>query len=80
MTPPTAAFPSPSLPIDVALLLVVNVARGLVVYPSTIQSAVMAELPSAATEEILMAPCGRAATTQLHELIQAGIYSLRPSK
>src|SRR5207244_6526833 len=49
------SIPESFLAIDGALLLVINVARGLVVYPSTIQSAVMAELPFMATQEILMA-------------------------
>jgi len=49
------AVPEPFLAIDGALNIVVNVARGLVVYPKTIEAAVMAELPFMATEEILMA-------------------------
>ena len=49
------AIPEPFLAIDGCLQIVVNVARGLVVYPKTIEAAVMAELPFMATEEILMA-------------------------
>jgi len=65
------SIPEPFLAIDGALLLVVNVARGLVVYPSTIQSAVMAELPFMATEEILMAAVRAGGDRQqLHELIR----------
>ena len=43
------------LAIDGCLQIVINVARGLVVYPKMIESALMAELPFMATEEILMA-------------------------
>src|SRR5207302_5038741 len=49
------AIPEPFLALDACLQIVINAARGLVVYPKTIQSAVMAELPFMATEEILMA-------------------------
>jgi adenylosuccinate lyase len=49
----------------------VNVARGLVVYPKTIEAAVMAELPFMATEEILMAGVRAGGDRQeLHELIR----------
>jgi adenylosuccinate lyase len=48
-------IPEPFLAIDGCLQIVVNVARGLVVYPKVIESFVMAELPFMATEEILMA-------------------------
>jgi adenylosuccinate lyase len=65
------AIPEPFLAIDGALMLVVNVARGLVVYPSTIQSAMMAELPFMATEEILMAAVRAGGDRQaLHEVIR----------
>src|SRR6185295_13799935 len=65
------SVPEPFLAIDGALLLVVNVARGLVVYPSTINAAVMAELPFMATEEILMAAVRAGGDRQqLHELIR----------
>jgi adenylosuccinate lyase len=49
------SIPEAFLAIDGALLIVVNVARGLEVYPKTIEAAVNAELPFMATEEILMA-------------------------
>jgi adenylosuccinate lyase len=48
------AVPEPFLAVDGCLQIVVNVARGLVVYPGTIEAAVMAELPFMATEEVLM--------------------------
>ena len=49
------AVPEPFLAIDGCLNIVTNVARGLVVYPRTIDAAIQAELPFMATEEILMA-------------------------
>src|SRR4051812_27682100 len=49
------AIPEPFLAVDGCLQIVINVARGLEVYPKTIEAAVMAELPFMATEEILMA-------------------------
>jgi adenylosuccinate lyase len=59
------------LAIDGCLQIVVNVARGLVVYPKTIESAVMAELPFMATEEILMAGVRTGGDRQvLHEAIR----------
>jgi adenylosuccinate lyase len=65
------SIPESFLAIDGALLLVINVARGLVVYPSTINAAVMAELPFMATEEILMAAVRAGGDRQqLHELIR----------
>jgi adenylosuccinate lyase len=65
------SIPEPFLAIDGALLLLINVARGLVVYPGTIQAAVMAELPFMATEEILMAAVRAGGDRQqLHELIR----------
>ena len=48
------AVPEAFLAIDGCMQIVINVARGLVVYPKTIQKAVMAELPFMATEEVLM--------------------------
>jgi adenylosuccinate lyase len=49
----------------------VNVARGLVVYPKTIEAAVMAELPFMATEEILMAGVRAGGDRQdLHERLR----------
>jgi adenylosuccinate lyase len=65
------AIPEPFLAIDGCLQLVVNVARGLVVYPKTIEAAVMAELPFMATEEILMAGVRAGGDRQeLHEIIR----------
>ena len=65
------AVPEPFLAIDGCLQIVVNVARGLVVYPETITAAVMAELPFMATEEILMAGVSQGGDRQnLHEQIR----------
>ena len=65
------AVPEPFLAIDGCLKIVVNVARGLVVYPKTIEAAVMAELPFMATEEILMAGVTAGGDRQeLHERIR----------
>jgi adenylosuccinate lyase len=59
------------LALDGCLNIVVNVARGLVVYPKTIEAAVMAELPFMATEEILMAAVQSGGDRQeLHERIR----------
>lgn len=63
--------PEPFLAVDGCLSIVINVARGLVVYPSTIEAAVQAELPFMATEEILMAGVRRGGDRQeLHESIR----------
>src|SRR5436305_6704969 len=65
------SIPEAFLAIDGCLLIVINVARGLVVYPKTIGAAVAAELPFMATEEILMAAVGAGADRQeLHEKIR----------
>ncbi|MDB5296411.1 MAG: adenylosuccinate lyase [Phycisphaerales bacterium] len=65
------AVPEPFLALDGALNIVVNVARGLVVYPKTTAAAVAAELPFMATEEILMAGVQRGGDRQdLHEAIR----------
>ena len=65
------ALPEMFLALDGALLIVVNVARGLVVYPKAIEAAVMAELPFMATEEILMAGVRKGGDRQqLHETIR----------
>jgi adenylosuccinate lyase len=65
------AIPEPFLAIDGTLQIVINVARGLVVYPKTIEAAVTAELPFMATEEILMAGVKAGGDRQeLHELIR----------
>ena len=65
------AIPESFLAIDGCLLIVIDVARGLVVYPKTIETAVRAELPFMATEEILMAGVRAGGSRQeLHELIR----------
>ena len=65
------AIPEPFLAIDGCLQILVNVARGLVVYPKTIEAAVMAELPFMATEEILMAGVRAGGDRQeLHERVR----------
>jgi adenylosuccinate lyase len=65
------SIPEAFLATDGILLIVVNVARGLVVYPKTIEAAVMAELPFMATEEILMAGVRAGGDRQaLHERIR----------
>jgi adenylosuccinate lyase len=65
------SVPEPFLAIDGCLQIVVNVARGLVVYPKTIEAAVMSELPFMATEEILMAGVRGGGDRQaLHERIR----------
>jgi adenylosuccinate lyase len=65
------SIPEAFLGVDGCLLLVGNVAQGLVVYPRAIQAAVMAELPFMATEEILMAGVRAGGDRQhLHELIR----------
>ncbi len=64
-------IPEAFLALDGCLLIVVNVARGLVVYPKTIEAAVKAELPFMATEEILMAGVRAGGDRQeLHEAIR----------
>jgi adenylosuccinate lyase len=65
------SIPEPFLAIDGCLQIVLNVARGLVVYPKTIEAAVNAELPFMASEEILMAGVQAGGDRQnLHELIR----------
>src|SRR4051812_42285546 len=65
------SIPEAFLAVDGALLIVINVARGLVVYPKTIEAAVMAELPFMATEEVLMAAVRAGGDRQdLHERIR----------
>jgi adenylosuccinate lyase len=65
------SVPEAFLAIDGCLLIVVNVSRGLVVYPKTIEAAVQAELPFMATEEILMAAVRAGGDRQeLHERIR----------
>jgi adenylosuccinate lyase len=65
------SIPEAFLAIDGCLLIVNNVASGLVVYPNTIAAAVQAELPFMATEEILMAGVRMGGNRQeLHEIIR----------
>jgi adenylosuccinate lyase len=65
------SIPEAFLAIDGCLLIIINVARGLVVYPKTIAAAVAAELPFMATEEILMAAVRSGGDRQdLHERIR----------
>ena len=65
------AIPEPFLAIDGCLLIVGDVARGLVVYPKVIEAAVNAELPFMATEEILMEAVKNGADRQeIHEKIR----------
>jgi len=65
------SVPEPFLAIDGALMIVNNVARGLVVYPKVIERYVNDELPFMATEEILMAAVQKGGDRQeLHEVIR----------
>jgi len=65
------SIPEPFLAIDGCLEIIVNVARGLVVYPKTIEAAVRAELPFMASEEILMAGVQAGGDRQtLHEKLR----------
>lgn len=65
------SLPEPFLALDGALMILINVARGLVVYPKVIESFVNAELPFMATEEILMAGVKAGGDRQeLHEKIR----------
>ena len=63
--------PEAFLATDAMLRIMLNVARGLVVYPKVIESRLQAELPFMATEEILMAGVGAGGDRQdLHERIR----------
>lgn len=65
------SIPEPFLAIDGCLQIVINVARGLVVYPKVIETYVMNELPFMATEDILMAAVQQGGDRQeLHEKIR----------
>jgi adenylosuccinate lyase len=65
------SLPEPFLAIDGALLILINVSRGLVVYPKVIEAFVSAELPFMATEEILMGGVKAGGDRQeLHELVR----------
>ena len=76
------AVPEIFLAIDGCLVLVENVARGLVVYPKTIEAALNSELPFMATEEILMAAVQLGGDRQkIHEKIrEASIESAKMVK
>ena len=64
-------IPEAFLACDGMLMLVLNVARGLVVYPKTIAARLEAELPFMATENILMAAVKAGGDRQaLHERIR----------
>lgn len=65
------SVPEAFLALDGCLDILINVTRGLVVYPKTIGAAVAAELPFMATEEILMAAVQAGGDRQhLHEVIR----------
>ncbi len=65
------ALPEMFLALDGALAIVVNVARGLVVYPAVVKKTVASELPFMATEEILMAGVKAGGDRQeLHEAVR----------
>ncbi len=64
-------LPQAFLSIDAALILMQNVAQGLVVYEKTIEKNLREELPFMATEAILMEGVSRGGDRQhLHELIR----------
>ena len=65
------AIPESFLAIDGILMLVENVAKGLVVYPKVIQKTLREQLPFRATEEILMAGGAAGGDRQdLHERVR----------
>jgi adenylosuccinate lyase len=65
------AIPEAFLAADAILRIVLNIARGLVVYPATIAAHVKAELPFMATENILMAAAAAGGDRQdLHERLR----------
>ncbi|HUB26534.1 MAG TPA: adenylosuccinate lyase [Tepidisphaeraceae bacterium] len=65
------SIPEPFLAIDGCLRIVIQIARGMVVYPQVIESQIIAELPFMATEEILMAAVAAGGDRQeVHELIR----------
>jgi adenylosuccinate lyase len=67
-------IPQAFLAIDAILILLANVAEGLVVYPKMIEKHLLEELPFMATENILMAAVAAGGSRQdLHEKIR--IYS-----
>ena len=65
------ALPESFLAIDGMLMLVENVAKGLVVYPKVIEKKLREQLPFLATEEILMAGVQAGGDRQdLHERVR----------
>lgn len=65
------SLPEPFLAIDGALDLLINVARGIVVYPKTIEANLAKELPFMASENLLMAAVQHGADRQeVHEIIR----------
>jgi adenylosuccinate lyase len=65
-------LPEPFLALDGVLDIVINVARGIVVYPKTIAANLESELPFMATEDLLMAAVKRGADRQeVHEVIRS---------
>lgn len=65
------SLPEPFLALDGVLDLVINVSRGLLVYPRTIAANLARELPFMATENLMMAAVRRGADRQqVHELIR----------
>ena len=64
-------IPQAFLAIDASLVLLENVAKGLVVYPKTIEKNLLEELPFMATESIMMAGVAAGGDRQdLHERIR----------
>lgn len=73
------SLPQAFLAIDSVLLILENVARGLVVYPEVIRARLRNELPFLGTEPLLMAGVRRGGDRQeLHELIRK--HSLEAAK
>ena len=73
------AVPESFLAVDGILQIMLNVTGGLVVYPKTIHSRVMSELPFMATEMILMEEVKRGGDRQeLHERIR--VHSMEAAK
>lgn len=65
------SLPEPFLALDGVLDLVINVARGIVVYEKTIEKNLVAELPFLATENLIMAAVKQGGDRQqVHELIR----------
>ncbi len=65
------SLPEPFLALDGVLDLVINVARGIVVYEKTIAANLAAELPFMASENLMMAAVEKGADRQqVHEIIR----------